>query len=131
MLTAKGKTMRTMLTAALLLLTATPALAEADWVLVSKGANGTNYFIDRSSISITGPIRRYWERWDFVNDPKGWKQMKLLQEANCASGQVRTLQVSVYMVDGTNSGVTAPDQSWQYVTPDTVGSTLHDSVCGK
>ena len=122
--------MRTILTAALLLLTATPALAEADWVEVGKSADGTKTdYIDRSSIRITGPIRRYWLRSDYVNDRDGWKQTKALHEDNCASGQRHLLQFTIYKVDGTNTSSTAPDQSWNYVIPDTMDAVDHDYVC--
>ena len=89
--------MRATLTAALLLLTATPALADADWVEVSKSEDGNaTIYIDRSSIRITGPIRRYWERKDFIKNPDSWKQAMVLTEQNCATGQWRTLQFTIY-----------------------------------
>ena len=122
--------MRTTLAAALLLLTATPALAEADWVEVSKSDDGTQtLYIDRSSIRITGPIRRYWERTDYLNDRKGWKQDVTLFETNCTTGQRRILQLIVYKVDGTNES--ASDGTWKYVAPDTIGAAALDYVCGK
>ena len=122
--------MRTILIATLLLLTATPALADADWVQVAKNEDGTRTeYIDRSSISITGPIRRFWIRTDYVNEPHGYKQMRSLGEDNCASGQWRQLQNTVYKVDGTNTGPMVTDQSWSYVTPGTMGAAEHDYVC--
>ena len=122
--------MRTTLTAALLLFTATPALAEADWVQVNKIDDGTQTsYIDKSSIRITGPIRRYWQRLDFVNDRDGWKQSVALYESNCTTDQRRILQLTVYMVDGTNDTTTVKDQLWHYVIPDTVAADLHNYVC--
>lgn len=124
--------MRTTMIAALMLLTATPAVAETDWVAVSQSDDSAfTTYIDVSSINITGSIRRFWERRDYVNNPKGWKQAKVLKEANCASGQSRKLQFTIYFANGTNAGGAAPDQSWEYVVPDTVGGTVQDYVCGK
>ena len=124
--------MRTILTAALLLLTATPALAEADWVHVGTGTDETQKdYIDRSSIRVTGQIRRYWVRRDLVNNPDGWKQTVALIENNCASGQWRQIHLTVYYVDGKVSTSKAPDQSWDYVVPGSVGRIEHDYVCRK
>ena len=124
--------MRTTLIAALLLLTATPALAEADWVKVSESDDGTiTSYVDRSSIRITGPIRRYWKRADYVNDPDGWEQTKTLYENNCATGQTRLLQLTVYKVDGTIQTTPASVDPWTYVAPGTVGATIHNYACGK
>ena len=128
----KGTIMRSKLIAALLLLTATPALAEADWVEVGKSDDGTRtvtIYIDRSSIRITGPIRRFWQRKDLVNGPHGWKQAVTLREDNCASGEWRQLHLTVYYVDGTNESLTPKDKPWEYVTPDTVGGDSHEYVC--
>lgn len=114
------------------MLTATPALAEADWVQVVENDNGTKTdYIDRSSIRITGPIRRYWTRTDFVNEPHGVKQIRALQENNCASGQWRQLQATAYMVDGkvSDDPLDAREKAWSYVTPGTMGSVDLDYVC--
>lgn len=122
--------MRTTLIAALLLLTATPALAEADWVEVAQNAAGTSTsYVDNSTITITGPIHRYWVRRDFKDNPDGWTQVKVLQEDNCDTGQTRVIQFLIYYANGKNHGVTASDQSWEYVAPDTIGSAIHDYVC--
>ena len=129
----REKIMRTALIAALLLLTATPALAEADWVKVVDSADGNlrTIYVDGSSIRASGAVRRYWARADWVKHPKGWKQTKTLSEDNCATGQTRILQLSVYKVDGTRKAHPASVGPWDYVTPGTVGAAIHNYACGK
>ena len=121
---------RSSLSAALLLFIATPALAEADWALVSSSGNGTNsIYVDRSSIRITGPIRRYWKRVDIVNNPKDWAKTMVLNEDNCATGQNRVLQLTVYNVDGTNESRAVDGETWKYVPLGSVSKDVHDYVC--
>jgi hypothetical protein len=104
-------------------------VSAADWVWVGETDSGNATYVDRSSIKSTGSIRRYWTRADYVNDPDDWKSDKTLLESNCATGQYRFLQVTIYMVDGTNESHSYPSDPWEYVVPDTLGGTAHDYVC--
>ncbi|MBK6721393.1 MAG: hypothetical protein IPG62_16375 [Sphingomonadales bacterium] len=120
---------RSVLRAALVFFVATPALA-ADWVLVERSADqqDTSY-VDKSSIIASGSIRRYWARTDFISNPDGWQRVLALWENNCATGENRLLQATVYKVDGSNNSVPTSGAQWQYVTPETVEDSIHKYIC--
>lgn len=84
--------------------------------------------VDRSSIRITGPIRRYWTRTDYVNHREGWKQIKALYESNCATGQSRLLQIAYYKVGGTTGSGTDEPSPWKYFITAPVMQDVHDYV---
>lgn len=123
--------MRTTLTAALLLLTATTAPFEEDWVKVSESEDGTTSYVEGSSIRTSGAIRRYWMRMDLVKDPDGWGQFRMLRESNCATDQTRTLHLIAYKGDGTHQAADASVGPWDYAAPETRGAYVHNYVCGK
>ena len=121
---------RLSLSAGLLFFIAAPALADADWVWVSESKHQKDEtYVDRSSIRVTGTIRRYWQRRDYMNSVSGWKKTMALYENNCATGQKRLLQVTGYKADGVSETETGNLSLWEYITPDTVEQNVHDYVC--
>ena len=114
--------------AAMLTLIPTAALA-SDWVEVSVSDAGDITYVDRSSISRSGPIIRYWQRREISSADPERKETISLRENNCATGQTRVLQLTTYTRNGKN--ITSSDPGlWDYVTPDTVGMTAHKFLCG-
>ncbi len=111
---------------------ASQAWAKADWVSVERSDDNGGYtaYIDTNSIHRTGAVVRSWQRFDYVNGPDGVKQLKGLSEDNCATGQTRVLQATAYYADGRDRTNSTPG-AWEYVTPDTVGKTIQEFVCGK
>ena len=121
---------KSVLAAGALSFIATAALAEATWVAVVKAEDGASVvYVDSSSIRITGSKRLYWQRQDYVNDPSGSEKTLQFSESNCATGQNRGLQFTIYYVDGTTSSSTSEEQ-WRYVTPGSLREGVHNYVCG-
>ena len=106
------------------------ALASPSWVKVSEGDNkAETSFLDTSSVRIGGEIRRYWLRTDFVNGPKGWKQVRALQEDNCETDMTRVVAANFYYNDGSVKSVRNDNADWEYIAPGTVAASQHKAVC--
>lgn len=58
------------------------------------------------------------------------KSPELRAEANCTTGEKRSLSITVYKTDGSISK-SSQASAWSYVTPDTVGESQHNYVCAR
>jgi hypothetical protein len=102
----------------------------SDWIFLGNQNDGTKIYVDKSTITKDGSIVRYWQRNDYVNDPAGYAQIKLLREDNCRTHQTHALQASALMTDG--SGATeAEAKPWEFVVPDTTMDEVHKFVCNQ
>ena len=73
-----------MLSGVIILSLSISAKADPNWILLRSKKDGSRtVYIDKSSIRITGSIRRYWERVDLVRDKEGWEKTLILYESNC------------------------------------------------
>lgn len=106
----------------------TASCLAADWSNIAQGANST-IFIDTSSIQRNGQIVRYWTRTENVKAKNGWKADVTLEESNCATGQKRYIQITIYREDGTID-TTSTAGEWRYAVPETIGYSVLQYVCG-
>lgn len=122
------------LTTALGLLAAMPASAappEGDWVEVTTTANGgATEFVDRSSLVRTGPVVRFKQRSDYINDPDHWVSALVDVEINCEARQMRPLSITLTLDDGKQRNERGTDD-FAAITPDTVGEDVMLYVCKK
>lgn len=127
------------LTACAVLATCPAASAQSDtnyWYLGMSGTNGegnTVTIVDANRIVGSGNIRRAWVEGYFssASASRGIRHMRNLNEYDCAERRSRSVQLTAYFFDPTESPVTsAGDMTWEYVVPGTSGESVLNFVCG-
>jgi hypothetical protein len=127
--------------AELVLLLACGSAQAADWVSLTKSADGlSEHFVDISSIRIAGAVRSVWTKQVFAphttrgvaEDAKKRESYQLMHLVfNCSEETWRGESATVYFDDGTNwsdlNGIYRT--TWQSTPPDTVLSVQMKAVC--
>jgi hypothetical protein len=131
--------MRTKIFLALLIVGGTAHASE--WVSLGKTDDGTEAFVDVSSIRVTGAIRRAWmktvmppqtAKGEGSDGKEKWMSSIVNRFAfNCADETSRYEATTYQFDDGTNNRADARSypSTWQAVTPDTVWEAEMRSVC--
>jgi hypothetical protein len=111
----------------------------SEWVSLGKSDDGKHWFVDASSIRVTGEIRRAWVkvvlRPRTVSEPGKhgiqWVNHTVAEKAfNCTQGTARMEALIFYFENGEpfDSSKGLPS-SWAPIPPDTVGSDEFQFVC--
>lgn len=105
-------------------------VSAADWVQVSKAANGDMYFVDSQSIrTMPSGYKRAWRRTVFGKPLNGGvTSARTLDEFDCKEGRRRTIQWTYFKEEEIKSSYSHAD-NWTYVAPDTSGEDLQNYVC--
>jgi hypothetical protein len=126
----------------LALLLACGAAQAANWVKVGTGKDGTQVWVDTSSIMVAGSSRQAWLKMTFPvhtqngsgDDASKWVDYSLNHAAfNCNEGTSKSDALENYFDDGTNHKVPADDISgdkWESVPPNTALDSVMKFVCG-
>lgn len=112
-----------------MILTPSQALA-ADWVYAASTATGFSMDVDRSSIHRSGDTVQYWQRTTY--HPKNlpaWEKYVILIEGNCATGQSRELQITVFKLDGSVSSTESNPGQWTYNPPESISEATLKVAC--
>jgi hypothetical protein len=113
----------------------------SEWVRVASTSEPKHiFFIDTSSIRVSGNIRRGWRKTQYVphtvqswvGDTLKWEDYTLGREAfDCSTGASRTEGLMLYFEDGTYKEM--PDSMypypWRPVPPDTALNSQLNFVC--
>jgi hypothetical protein len=117
-----------------LAMTASPALAE--WVQVSRAANGAEYYMDANRISSENGRVQAWIKADHSkNRTVSYRSEMFLQSFICSSRKARLLAYTEYDSYGKIVGSRSfsdsvySDVGYSPVTPDTVGETFMTIAC--
>lgn len=124
----------TAVTAALLM--ASGAAQASNWQLVASDLANEDY-VDTMTIRVSGHIRSAWIKAVFapgtMRDPRGssgWvDHFVALRQYNCAEETERTVEITTFLNDGTNTSAKATTTAWQSVRPDSLGKGLMDFIC--
>jgi hypothetical protein len=119
---------------ALLIMVSSPAWAE--WAKVAEGVEGTELFVNYSTIRIEGSKRKVWQLTNF-SIPKTALGREVLSlrarvEFDCKQEQQRLLSVSIfsqYFAGGEVIKTENDGTNWQDIPPDAVGWKILQSVC--
>jgi hypothetical protein len=122
--------MRTLLAMLAVFFTA-PAWAE--WVVITKTANGTVFYIDPQSIQRDGDLRRISTLMNLQEkNQEGKQSARALEEYDCKAAQNRVLSHSdhsePFAAGETLSSKDAPTP-WKSLTPRTIGQAILLLVC--
>ena len=120
---------------ALVMLIASPAWAE--WTKVAEGVEGTELFVNYSTIRIEGSKRKVWQLTNFSTPKKTALGREVLSlrarvEFDCKQEQQRLLSVSIfsqYFAGGEVVKTENDGTNWQDIPPDAVGWKILQSVC--
>ena len=111
-----------------------PALAApapGDWTEVTSAADGkSKESVDRNSIVRTGPVVRFMQRSDYINDPDHWVSALVDVEINCETRQMRPRAMTLTLDNGKQRSETS-EGTFEAVNPDTVGEDVMLYVCKK
>ena len=111
--------------------------AYGEWTFVVKGEPSNNnvytHYVDFDSVKINGNIYN-WQLTDYLKpEPFGDLSVKFLYENDCNIPQKRRVLSQLYytqpMGEGSTSTTNNKPLEWTYVTPDSVGEFLLNSVC--
>ena len=107
------------------------AASAGDWVLVSTSTDGKSKdSVDRSSMVRTGPVVRFKQRSDYIDDPSHWANAMVDVEINCDAHSMRPLAIMITLDDGTQKSETGAG-NFLTINPNTVGEDVMKFVCGK
>ena len=107
------------------------AASAGDWVLVSTSTDGKSKdSVDRSSMVRTGPVVRFKQRSDYIDDPSHWVSALVDVEINCDAQSMRPLAITITLDDGTQKSETGGG-NFQTINPDTIGQDVMKFVCDK
>ena len=107
------------------------AAGAGDWVLVGTSADGKSKdSVDRSSLVRTGPVVRFKQRSDYIDDPSHWVSALVDVEINCDAQSMRPLAITITLDDGTQKSETGGG-NFQTINPDTIGQDVMKFVCDK
>jgi len=123
--------MRVLAVTLLALVVATPAQA-SNWVLLSRGNDGTALLVDRDSIRATSTGYKVWSKFDYraVKAEKA-REMREQSAVNCEAETITVLSAIVYAPDGRVMRTYDPRYpDPQPVAPDTLGHAIMRYVCG-
>jgi len=111
--------------------------ASAEWKSVAVGSAATSalnvYFIDPSTITRQGDIRRVWMLVEHKrNEPVKERSSKWYIEVNCRERSTRDLQFAAYSEPKGNGerllGANEPSK-WRFVAPDEAMNDVLKAVC--
>src|SRR5215213_5502556 len=103
-----------------------PAFAQRSrWVFIDTDAEGTSYFIDKTSRKVIGDKVRTWGKSVFSD---GSFRVNLT-EWNCAEEKYFLLDSTIYTP---TSSFIEKDKGteWRLVVPDTIGQMMYQIACG-
>jgi len=124
---------RTILVALLLMCRVAQA---SNWQLIASDVSNEDY-VDSMTIRISGHIRSAWIKAVFapstMRDPRGssgWvDHFVALRQYNCADKTERTVEITMYLIDGTKNSTQATTTAWQSVRPDSFDKGVMDFIC--
>lgn len=79
-----------------------------------------------------GPnARMIWSRFEMLTPEDGVRSYRQLDEANCATGQLRTLQQHAFSQPNLEGPADTLDgvSAWKYPAPDTFAETAYSQAC--
>jgi len=119
---------------ALVMLVALPVSAE--WKQVAEGADGAVLFADFGTFRKEGSIVRFWQLTNFPNPKKAFGKdvlsLRARVEIDCKLEREKLISVSLFPEFFAKGEVITSDDTgtnWRDVPPDTVASTMFQSVC--
>jgi len=119
---------------ALMLLFALPASAE--WRQVAEGADGALLFADFGTFRKDGSTIRFWQLTNFSKPKKAFGRdvfsLRARVEFDCKQERERLISISLFSdFFATGEVITSEDTgtNWRDIPPDTVASTVFQSVC--
>ena len=84
------------------------SFAWADWVMLAKGTNGTQLYVDLQTVKKDGNFRKFWQLTNLTSrGVAGEMSRKSRVEIDCKEERVRALVVTEYskpMADGVPLG---------------------------
>ena len=112
--------------------------ASAEWVRLSTVLNGNiTYYADPTTITRSGELAQMWVLQDYLTaqSSKHYLSARSQSEYDCKNKNVRPISISLHtgnmgggeMIDS----VTARDDAWIPVPPDTMFETLWELACTK
>jgi hypothetical protein len=117
----------------LALLLSEPAFA-ANWLKVSETTSGSEMYVDTASVVSSGSGRTYWVRTDAIKDRTvSYRTAKAQWREDCVANTTTLLSYVLYDANGTVSSSETLDYSSQKakpIVPDTIGESIHNTVCG-
>ena len=122
--------MKTIIFAVLMMFTAN---AHAEWTFVGGGANGDNFYIDKSRLKKTNNGYRTWESSDYGTTTKiGESSSVALVEYDCAEERSRILEMlnfKKHMGQGNAFHSTSGTTAWAYTPPNSIAESILKAVC--
>ena len=91
------------------------------------------FYVDFDSVKVNGNVY-HWELIDYLK-PDQWGDLsaKILSESDCNIPRKRRMLSQLYytqpMGEGSTSTTNNKPDEWTYITPDSVGESLLNSVC--
>ena len=125
------KSIKFIVAAAALIMAATPAFA-VDWVYVTTGENGSDFYYDADTIQRSGNQVTVWEKEDASrNKTVKYREQKIQGNFSCSSRTYRLLSFVAYYPDGkqNSSSLDTYEQKVEPIPPDTIGETRLEAVC--
>ena len=107
------------------------APAPSDWTEVTSAADGkSKESVDLNSIVRTGPVVRFKQRSDYIDDPDHWVSALVDGEINCETRQMRLRAMTLTLDNGKQRSETS-EGTFEAVNPDSVGEDVMLYVCKK
>lgn len=114
-----------------LIMAATPAFA-VDWVYVTTGENGSDFYYDADTIQRSGNRVTVWEKEDASrNKTVKYREQKTQSQFSCSDRTYRLLSFVTYYPDGKRNSYSLDtyEQTVEAIPPDTIGETRLEAVC--
>ena len=119
-----------------LVLTVMATAANAEWVLVSEGANGNKTYSDPATKKRTGDVVRMWGITDYAKpefaDGKSFQSTRYYSQNDCAERTSQALQLTAFvgrMGTGERHGGFNTPGNKSYVEPGTVAEKMLNFAC--
>lgn len=106
--------------------------AAANWVYVTKSANGSVYYYDADTVQRSGDLITAWEKSDHSNDKtKKERESKDRYRYDCSNRTSTLLNSINYYPDGASKSFTWEnyEQKNEPVIPETIGEAILEAVC--
>lgn len=106
-----------------------------EWTFLTDTNDGkANFYIDKASIK-RGAMPKGWMLMDYLKPTRGGeKSAKWYMEANCSTGQMRSLSSIFYkenMGSGSVDAYLMDPQQWMQIPPGSALSVVYTALCKK
>jgi hypothetical protein len=110
----------------------------AEWKQVAEGTDGTMHFVDFGTFRRDGSTVRFWQLTNFSKPNKAFGRdvysLRARVEFDCKQEREKLISVSLFSEFFANGEVITSEDTgtnWRDIPPDTVSSTVFQSICKK